>query len=171
MRTVYCLTKRVPDENFDVYVGSTSMSLEERLRIHVMEVRRGCRKSKLYERMREVGFGKWKIVPLLTLGCTEEEIRTFERKWCEILEADLNMKSPITSKEEARGKSKAWYAANREKSLKKKKEYREKNRDKEKTYREANKEKILKKQREYYAANREKFLEQRRESRRRKSKG
>ena len=70
-RTVYCLTKKTPDENYDVYVGSTSMSLSERLRCHKKDcLRIGNEGNKLYERMRQVGLKNWKIVPLLILECT-----------------------------------------------------------------------------------------------------
>ena len=114
-RTVYCLTKLIPDENYDVYVGSTSMSLEKRLSSQKSNAKqKRCVNIKIYQRMNEVGLNNWKIVPLLTLECTRDEICSFERKWCEVLEADLNMRLPIISVEEVREKWAAYYAANRE---------------------------------------------------------
>ena len=177
-RTVYCLTKRVPDENYDVYVGSTSLSIEERLRKQKSLAKQENRKkAKVFRRMNEVGLENWMIVPLLTLDCTKEEIRSFERKWFELLEADLNTNSPFTSKEEAREKQKAYHEANREKIIEKQKAYEAANREKiresqkeyeaanlekRKAYYEANREKIRERQKEYHEANREKILERKR---------
>ena len=158
-RTIYFLTKRVPDENYDLYVGSTSMSLEERLRSqNALAKQEDRKKSKVLKRMNEVGVENWKIVPLLTLDCTKEEIRSFERKWCELLEADLNTNSPITSKEKILEKRRVRYGVNREKNLKKAKAYYAANRGKRKEYYAANREK----RKEYYAANKEKILERER---------
>ena len=160
-RTVYCLTKRIADENYDVYVESTSMSLEKRLSYHKSDARqKRCAKPKIYQRMNEVGLNNWKIVPLLTLECTRDEIRSFERKWCEVLEADLNMRLPIISVEEVRGKKAEYYAANHQEVREKQAAYYaanlEKIQEKQAAYRAANREKIREKMVEYRAANREK---------------
>ena len=170
-RTVYFLTKRVPDENYDVYVGSTSLRLTERLQKQKSKAKHEkFGKSKVFKRMIEVGLENWMIVPLLTLDCTKEEIRSFERKWCELLEADLNTYSPFVSKEETREGYKAYSAsyraANREKILERKRAYnaanREKINEKQRAYNAANREKINEKQRAYNAANREKINEKQR---------
>ena len=157
-RTVYCLTKRVLDENYDVYVGSTSKSLGNRLGNHKRHARqKRFANFKIYQRMNEVGLDNWKIVPLLTLECTRDEIRAFERRWFEVLEADLNSNLPIISAEEIREKRVEYYTANSEKILEKRAEYGKANLEKTKAYYAAKREKILEKQAEYRTANREKF--------------
>ena len=50
--------------------------------------------------MREVGCDKWVIRPLLTLECTRDMIREFEKMWVRILNGDLNTYSPICTSEE-----------------------------------------------------------------------
>ena len=95
-RTVYCLTKKVPDENYDVYIGSTSSKLEFRFSCHKSEAKtKRFPNRKLYNRMREVGLNNWKITPLQTMECTKDEIRTYERNWCDLLEANLNLRKPF----------------------------------------------------------------------------
>ena len=168
LRTVYCLSKKVPDGNYDVYVGSTSVSLEERQRRHIRRAKdQQYENTKLYKRMRDVGSDKWKIVPLFTTECTAEEIRKKERTWCEFLEADLNTFVPILKDGESREKAAAYYAvnrkqraahytANRDRILEQQAAYRATNRDaileKAAAYRATNRD-------AYYAANRDAFRE------------
>ena len=115
LRTVYCLTKKTPDETYDVYVGRTSMSLEKRLSDHKSNAKQKRKENiKVYKRMNEVGVGNWKIVPLLTQECTRDEIRAFERKWFEVLEADLNSISPMTTAEEVKRRKAEYRENNRE---------------------------------------------------------
>ena len=84
-----------------MYVGSTSLSLAKRLSNHKNDsLRVGNEENKLYKRMREVGLENWVMRPLLSLEstlCTRDEIRAFEKMWCEILRCDLNSYSPIRS--------------------------------------------------------------------------
>ena len=91
-RTVYCLSKKIPDENYDVYVGSTCNTMSQRLSEHMSECKRreNSKNIKLYKRMTEVGSEKWKIVPLFEKTCGKNEIRSFEKKWVETLDANLN---------------------------------------------------------------------------------
>ena len=64
-RTVYVLSKKITDETYDVYVGSTSKPMEERLSTHINCSLRACNeKNKLYVRMRQVGLENWKITPV-----------------------------------------------------------------------------------------------------------
>ena len=136
-RTVYCLTKQTPDENYDVYVGSTSKSVGERLRLHKSSAKQKQKENfKIYQRMNEVGLDNWKIVPLLTLKCTQNEIRAFERSWFEVLEADLNLISTLTTVEEKKLKDAERYRKDRERILKNCAAYRERNR--EQIYQKAN---------------------------------
>ena len=94
-RFVYVLTRtnKADDDETDVYVGSTSLSLRQRLQIHRCVSK--SNNSKLYERMREVGINNWEIIPLLQRTCDKKTIWELERKWVKIMNADLNMRSPF----------------------------------------------------------------------------
>ena len=102
-RTVYVLTRtnKADDEDTDIYVGSTSKPLNERLHGHRYNVTRvDCENNKLYKRMRAVGLQNWEIIPLLSRTCDQKTIRQLERKWCGIMNADLNTRLPITTPDE-----------------------------------------------------------------------
>ena len=45
--------------------------------------------------MIEVGPENWKITPLFEKTCGKDEIRKFQKKWVEVLDADLNTYLPI----------------------------------------------------------------------------
>ena len=109
--------------------------------------------------MLEVGLENWEIVPLLTLECTQDEIHAFERKWADLLEADLNSISLITTAEELSRRNAEYYANNRKEIRKQQAEYREKNRKEirkqQAEYREKNRETI----RERAAVRRKKIKE------------
>ena len=104
-RIVYVLTrKNKADDDTNLYVGSTSQTLEQRLSKHRSYARnfigRGCRKdNRLFKRMNEVGLWNWKIIPLISRTCDIKEIREVERKWIRILKADLNTILPIREEE------------------------------------------------------------------------
>ena len=101
VRTVYMVHNKNSKNGTDSYIGSTSQSLERRLAAHRSRaLRPGNENNKLYQRMREIGLRNWEIVPLLTLECTRDEIHAFEREWADLLEADLNSISPMTTAEE-----------------------------------------------------------------------
>ena len=94
-RTVYLLRRTDKEEDgTDLYIGSTSKKLKYRLSSHKCPSSH-MRKSKLYERMREVGIDSWMIVPLLTFTCDRNTILEFEKEWIKVLKADLNKYSPI----------------------------------------------------------------------------
>ena len=135
-RTVYLL-KRTDKENdgTDIYVGSTSMDLKERLWSHKSssKSKRYCN-TKLYKKMCEVGIDDWEIVPLLTFKCDKNTILGFEREWCNLLNTDLNSYSPFSGFD-----NKKEYDAN---------------------YRKLNKEKIKKQRAGYYELNKETILKQ-----------
>ena len=140
--TVYLLCNKNSDFGSDVYLGSTSKPLAQRLRLHKNDcLRIGYEENKLYKRMREVGFENWIIRQLLSLEstmCTRNDIRKFEKMWCEILNADLNTNSPITTTEEKREHDVAYSAAyrkeNKEEISRKKAEYYRKNRNSKKFF-------------------------------------
>lgn len=110
-RIVYVLTRtnKADDDDTDIYVGSTSQSLEQRLRIHRHDAKRpGNKNNRLYVRMNEVGIENWEILPLLGRTCDKKQAYELEKKWIRVLSADLNTYSPI--REEATKKE---YDANR----------------------------------------------------------
>ena len=150
-RTVYCISKKVKDENYDVYVGSTSQSLAERLRKHKVKVRANLPEyanNKFYNRILSVGLDAWEIKPLLVLECDRNEIRKFERKWVELLEADLNTNSPFQTEDEYNEYKKEY-----------KKHYYEQNRDeirqKQANYYKQNKDEVRQRQTDYYKQNKD----------------
>ena len=109
-RTVYLLSHKNSDLGRDVYVGSSSLPLAKRLTCH----KSACSKlgndgSKLYKRMREVGPNNWFMRPLLSLEstiCSSDDIRAFQRMWCEVVRSDLNAKCPSRLEAEYREKNK-----------------------------------------------------------------
>ena len=144
-QTVYCITKKIKDENYDVYVGSTCLSLDERLRLHKVKAKANLSRNennKFYKRMREAGLDAWEIKPLLVLLCDEKKIRRFERNWKETLEANLNTNSPLRTEEELKEYKREYYEQNKDKILKKQADYYEQKKDQ-----------ILQKQADYYKEN------------------
>ena len=160
VRTVNLLHNKNSRNGKDSYIGSTSQRLERRLAAHRFRaLQHGNENNKLYRRMREVGLRNWEIVPLLTLECTRDEIRAFERNWAVLLGADLNSVSPMTTAEELSRRNAEYYAKNRKEIRKQQAEYRENNRKEirkqQAEYREKNRETI----RERAAVYREKIRE------------
>ena len=154
MQTVYLLHNKNSETGKDSYVGSTSQSLERRLSDHKSHAKQKQNENcKLYKRILEVGLENWEIVPLLTLECTRDEIRAFEREWADLLEADLNSISPMATAEESSRRRVEYYASNREEIRKQQAEYRKKNREKIRQetaeYRKKNREKIRQETAEY----------------------
>ena len=81
-----------PADGMDIYVGSTSLSVKDRLRCHMSHAKRY--NSILYKRMFEVGIYNWEILPLLIYICNQKEICEFEKNYVELLKPDLNTVSP-----------------------------------------------------------------------------
>ena len=97
-RTVYMLSRT--DGGNDTYVGCTSQPLGKRFSHHKQCAGNPSRSkyyggSKLYQKMREVGVHRWKIIPLITFACDQNTICEMEREWIEALNANLNTHSPI----------------------------------------------------------------------------
>ena len=113
-RTVYVLTpmNKADDDDTDVYVGSTSMSLKQRLAGHRYNVKRSD--SKLYRRMGEVGVNNWEIVPLFQRTCDKETILGLERKWVKIMGADLNSNLPVLTSDERETYHANYYKGNKQ---------------------------------------------------------
>ena len=98
-QTVYLICHEKSEIGKDVYVGSTSQTPAKRLAAHRSAASRpGSETNKFYKRMREVGLKNWVIRPLLSLEstiCSNDDLRKWERMWCEILRSDLNTRLPI----------------------------------------------------------------------------
>ena len=128
-RTVYMLCRKGKKEDgADIYIGSTSQPLKERLRCHKKKAKKFrmlgySENNKLFTRMCEIGLQNWKMVPLLTFACVCFE---FEKQWIDLIGADLNMVSPITGRKEYKAD---YHQNNRDVILKRKAEYRMINRD------------------------------------------
>ena len=164
-RIVYVLTRinKADDDDTDIYVGSTSLSLNDRLRLHRnASTKAGNENNKLYTRMRTVGVQNWEIIPLLSRTCDIKTIRGLERKWCKIMAADLNTNLPITTPEERNQYNADYYASNKEAILKRNANYREANKEAiskyQADYREDNKDAIKQYNADYYASNKEAIL-------------
>ena len=123
-RTIYCISNGI-----NKYVGSTARALSERFAEHKYNAKtlRDSVNNKLYKRMNDVGLDAWKIIPLLVLNCSKEKIRHFEKKWMQILDADLNTYSPLRTEEENKQREKEqkakYYKQNSEKIRQQQKEY------------------------------------------------
>ena len=142
-RTVYVLTRKnkADDDDSDIYVGSTSRTLEQRFVVHRSDaIRSGNENNRLYKRMREIGLGNWEILPLLAWVCGIKEIREVERKWIKILNAGLNSYLPVREEETVEEYQAAYY---------------EKNKDAIKAYRESKKDVIKEYQAAYYGKNKD----------------
>ena len=138
-RIVYCIIKKVPDVNYDMYVGSTCLSLSVRLSKHKYKSSlQHAKNIKLYKRMREVGLGNWIIKPLFVYTCGKDEIRRYEKKYCEILQPDLNTYSPLRTvdeKKEYKKKYNVEYRQNNKEVIRQKKaEYHQENKKSKKYY-------------------------------------
>ena len=164
-RTVYIIHNKNSKNGRDSYIGSTSTSLESRLNWHKFSAKKKqYANTKVYRRINEVGWENWEIVPLLTLECTKNEILILERKWLEVLGADLNSRLPILTEEDRKKNQAEYRKRNREKIRQGSAEYRMKNRKEiskqQAEYRANNYEEIRKRRAERYANNQNKILKQ-----------
>ena len=140
-RTVYVLTRKnkADDDDTDIYVGSTSQPLGQRLCGHRhAAIKPGNENNRLYKRMREIGLDNWEVLPLLARVCGIKEIREVERKWVEILKAGLNSNLPIREEETVEEYNAAYREKNKDAIKEYQAAYRENNKDGIKAYRENN---------------------------------
>ena len=144
-RTVYVLTRtnKTEDDDSDIYVGSTSQPLPQRLARHMYSAKNFIglgfsEDSRLYVRMNEVGLGNWEILPLLSRTCGIKTIREIEKKWVRVLNAYLNSISPIrdeeTMKEYWKNHNAMYYKDNKETILQRQTAYNEKHKGVKKEY-------------------------------------
>jgi hypothetical protein len=151
----------------NIYVGSTTnlVSRKSNHKICCNDEKKKNHNTKLYKNIRENGgWENWSVIKICDFPCnSKEEARTEERRYLELLNADLNTYNPIPSEDEKReqiiNRNKKHYENNKIESLEIKKKYREANREKvaeyQKKYYEVNREYHKK----YYEANREKIAE------------
>ena len=81
-------------------IGSTLQPLGKRLADHKQNAGNPSRlkwhgSSRLYQKMREVGVHRWKIVPLITIPCDRAAICECEQEWIKVLNAILNTISSV----------------------------------------------------------------------------
>lgn len=109
-RVVYLLKRTdKPYDTTDIYVGSTSLTLKQRLRVHRRDaLSPGYINNRLYIKMLEE-LDNWEVLPLLMLTCDKKTIRGFEREWCKALSADLNMRSAINESDKKREYDSKYY--------------------------------------------------------------
>ena len=86
-RIVYVLTRKnkADDDDADMYVGCTSVSLKRRLHCHRSRAKNFIKcgfkeNNRLYKRMNEVGLGNWEILPLLGRTCGKKEAFSGEQQ-------------------------------------------------------------------------------------------
>ena len=112
-RTVYVLCRTdKPEDGTNIYRGSTSRPMKERLRIHrkdSQKLRNG--NNRLYKRMVNVGIRNWKVIPLVTFACDQKTTFEFEKQWIVLIGADSNTNSPITDRKEYKA---GYYLENKE---------------------------------------------------------
>ena len=145
-RTVYLMqrTDKIYDGT-EIYVGSTSKTLRERLSNHKSASKLEKHENiKLYVKMHEVGLDRWEIIPLLQRTCDKKTILEFEMEKCNELNADLNMRSPFLSFDDKKKYVANYYEMNKEKI-----------KERQAGYYEMNKEKIKKQQADYYKLNKQ----------------
>lgn len=147
------------DEAGDCYVGSTTLTLSQRMTDHKRAMKKG-RASKVYQWMRDVGIDNVDIILLESTPCTSfEEQRMHEQRWKEQLQPSLNTISAYISREERLHKGQQYYVDNRDALLLACFDYRSEHREeinaRSLRYRRDNREKINARMRDYYAKTRE----------------
>ena len=79
LRTVYLLRRTdKEDDGTDLYVGSTSRPLKNRLCQHKSYTK--IVSNKLYTKMLEIGTNNWEIIPLLSRICDRKKICEVEKE-------------------------------------------------------------------------------------------
>ena len=142
--TVYSVTKKVPDENYDMYVGlSDNISIERDLKIFKFQSRHIP--LNFYNRMQKVGVRNWEITPLFRKECSYNEISQYRDRYIEMLQPDIT--KDWEEKEEVK--------ENREKIKKYQQKYYQENKKHKQKYYQENREKIEKYNQEYRRKNRE----------------
>jgi hypothetical protein len=143
----------------DIYVGSTT-NFTKRKGQHKSNIDITHKKAgyKIYQTIRDNGgWDNWEMIEIEKYPCIDgNEARTRERYWYEQLNANLNMRSPITDREEYMDKNAERFKVQR-------KQFREDNKkrlsDTDKIKYELNKDKIKERMKKYYELNKDKIKE------------
>jgi hypothetical protein len=143
----------------ETYVGHTTNIVKRRCnhKGHCNNEKSSHHNLKIYQTIRaNGGWDNWNMVQVCEFPCNnQEEARTEERRYYELLNASLNMINPCRGKRE-------WCVINKETIAEKKKEYeianKEKRAEQKRVYYEVNKETIA----EYYKTNKEMIAERKR---------
>jgi len=136
------------------YIGSTTLSLEERMNYH-FDSSLKCN-NKFHKHIREAGKSMFTIKLLETVKYYHiDELRMKEREYYEVLQPSLNDKIPFLLEEELPIKKRMYNQECKESRLKVGKEWSERNKNHTKKYREENKEKIKNRKQEYHKINKD----------------
>ena len=150
----------------DVYVGSTTQTLHQRLIKHKSDAKR-CRDVSSCV---IINRGDYKIELIENISCdNRKELNTREGYWQSKIkcvnkrqECRTNKQWREDNKERYEKKNKEYYEKNKERLLEYRKEYREKNKEvlsaKKKIYREKNRDMFIQKSKKFYADNKEESL-------------
>ncbi len=165
--TTYRIYKLTNAINNDIYIGRTSVQLNNRLCKHQSQSQDESRTSKIYKTMRELGKNNFNIVLLkeyenIDLATARKIEGKYIRKYKE-----RYTKGGVLNKNIECRTSKEYHGDNKDKLSEDKKEYYKKNRDKlleyHREYYANNRDKCLEKNHTQYEKNREKMLEQQKE--------
>jgi len=141
----------------DIYVGSTT-NFTKRKGQHKSCVNINCKKSeyKIYQVIRENGgWDNWAMIQIEQYPCNDgNEARNRERYWYEQLNANLNMRAPITDRQE-------YIEKNADRFKEQRKQFRHDNKERlseiDKIKYELNKAKIKERMKKYYDLNKDKI--------------
>jgi hypothetical protein len=150
------ITYEIRDKNNPdlVYYGSSELSLDDRMKLHLTDFNTWKKTGKNYcSSFKILEMGNYKPTLLKIIFFTIKwELREQERKLIEY-QVCVNKNIPNRSRAE-------WYEANKEKKLKQQTEWRESNPNYNTDYCEDNKNKIKERKANHYQKNKEKLLKQ-----------
>ena len=99
------------EDPYRFYVGSTELTLGERLRLHWTDK---YHKALVYQHLRKYDLETWHIELVEECNKTGVELKKLEEFWRVTLRAPLNMIRAYRTPEEKRAQSRNWLAANPE---------------------------------------------------------
>jgi GIY-YIG catalytic domain len=166
----------------NIYVGSTTNFIK-RKQSHKNNCNNENSKKynfKIYQTIRSNGgWINWTMVEIEKYPCNDSnEARSRERFWYEQLDANLNINTPIISKQEKQEKikkyreikkdylceqNKQYYKNNKEKILEYYQNYKDNRSEQTKKYYQKHKDTILEQRKQYYENNKDSILKQKKE--------
>ena len=164
--------KIIDNTNGNIYIGSTTRKLSQRLGAHTRQYKHYCNgKSNFISSFDIIKNMSYEIILIEEVNCSnKEQLLKIEREHIEANEC-INIRIPSRSQKEYieyqkeynyvnRDKIKEHYEANRDEIIEKQKKYNELNKDTikeyKKHYRETNKQTIKEKRKQYYEDNKKK---------------